>query len=200
MLTTLTPSPASSTSIRLLARHAEIAAAGPIRQPLLMPWIDGPLIGIHKDRVWLVAPAPQDPARTSDGRHVVPSRPLSELRQVAASGIWFHHIAVAHELDRQGPVGDLVPRLTDGPRPCTYQVARLLVGPIPRHPGVARLAEVLDHAAARFVRVAEAAWTDRAANRESAPRDPIIFGIVGGSGPPVVGEPALWYPLTAWEW
>jgi hypothetical protein len=31
-------------------------------------------------------------------------------------------------------------------------------------------------------------------------RDPIIFGIVGADGPPMLGETALWYPLTAWEW
>jgi hypothetical protein len=151
------------------------------------PWIDAPLVVLDQGRIWLLAPAERDPVRTADGRHVVPARPLSELRQIAAIGAQFHHIAIAHELDADGPARQLLPVLAGGPQRCSNQLARQLVGPVPTHPGVARLAAMMElSSAVSFL--------------SAIMRDPIVFGVVGRNGPPIVGEPALWYLLTAWEW
>ena len=186
-------------TMRLRVRHAEIAAAGPELRPKLAPWIDRPLVALQHGRPWLIAPAERDPLRTLDGRHVIPTRPLAELRRLSATGVQFDQIAIAHELNQQGQVRDLIPLLLDGPRICTDEVARQLVGPVPPHPRVAQVAGVMDRCAGAIVRVASAG--SAAAGRISAlVHDPIIFGVVGCPGARAAGEAALWYPLTAWEW
>jgi hypothetical protein len=196
MLLTLAPPTDTSITAALRVRHDQIAEAGPQLQPGIAPWTDEPLIGLHRGRVWLVVPAPRDPLRTSDGRYIVPAQPLSELRRIAASGLHFHHIAIAHELEPTGPARHLLPALTDGPRTCTDQVARRLVPPFPGHPSAARLALVMDRVAGGVVQFART----NTGLLSTFLTDPIIFGVVGCRGAPVPGEPALWYPLAAWEW
>jgi hypothetical protein len=197
MLLELTPKSESSVAMRLEARRYEIAAAAPALQPRIAPWIDEPVIGLHRGRIWLVAPAERDPLRTPDGKYVIPAPALTELRRLAATGAGFHSIAIAHELREPGGVmGDPVPELTDGPRTCTDRVARQLVGRVPPNPGVATLALLMDRIVGGAVTVGSAM-----ANRaDRFLRDPIIFGVVGAFAAPVAGEAALWYPLTAWEW
>ena len=187
------------TTMRLRERQAEIAAADPELRPKLAPWIDWPLITLQHGLPWLIAPSERDPLRTPDGRYVIPTRPLAELRRLSATGVQFDQIAIAHELNQPSQVRQLLPLLMDGPRICTDQVARQLVGPVPAHPRVAQLAEIMDRCAADIVRVARAG--SATAGRISAlVHDPIIFGVVGCRGALVTGEAALWYPLTAWEW
>jgi hypothetical protein len=185
------------TTMRLRLRHAQIAAADPELRPTLAPWIDLPLIALQHGRPWLIAPAERDPLRTPDGRFVIPSRPLAELRRLSATGVQFDQIAIAHELNQQGPVRDLIPLLLDGPRICTAEVARQLVGPVPPHPRVARLAEVMDRCAGDIVARAGSA---AAGCISTLVHDPIIFGVVGCRGALAAGDAALWYPLTAWAW
>ena len=199
MLPELTSTFDRSAMLRLRARHDEIAVTNPELRPTLAPWIDGPLLNLHRGHAWLVAPAERDPLMTSDGRHVIPTRPLMELRRVAATRARFDNFAIAHELNTEGPVRHLVPLLAYGPRMCTDQVARQLVDPVPPHPGVAKLALVMEAFAGGIVRVTSVG----PAAREAVARfvgDPIIFGVAGGHGIPAVGETALWYALTAWEW
>jgi hypothetical protein len=190
----------------VLARRAQdvdIAVANLRYPPWGAPWIGAPVVGLHGGRIWLLTPAERDPVRTADDRHVVPARPLSELRLLAATGTEFHHIAIAHELDHHGPARQLLPDLADGPQMCTDQVARQVVGPVPAHPGVARLAAMMELFSAGAVQLAKAGWVavvGASVLSHAVLRDPIIFGIVGADGPPMVGETALWYPLTAWEW
>lgn len=199
MLLELTSTSERSAMMRLRARHDVIAAADPTLRPKVAPWIDVPVIGLHHSRAWLVAPAERDPLRTSGDQYVIPARPLRELRRIATTGVGFDHIAVAHELNQHGLVRHLVPLLRDGPRTCTDQVARQLVGRVPTHPRVAQLALVMDQVASGVVHVARAGSTARR-RVDRILRDPIIFGVVGARSAPAVGEPALWYPLTAWEW
>jgi hypothetical protein len=188
-----------------LARRAEdvdIAVANPrYPPPWVAPWIDAPLVGLDHGRAWLLTPAERDPVRTADGRHVIPARPLRELRQVAAKGARFHHIAIAHELDHEGPVRQRLPALAEGPRTCGDQVARQFVGSVPGHPGVARLAAIMElFSAGAFELAKTIAMVGASVQSGAVLRDPIIFGILGADGPPIVGETAFWFPLTAWEW
>jgi hypothetical protein len=199
MLLELTSTSERSATMRLHARHDEITPASPERRPRIAAWFDWPVIGLHHGRTWLVAPAERDPLKTPDGRYVIPTRPLAELRRLSARGVQFDQIAIAHELNQEGLVRHLIPLLKHGPRTCTDEVARQLVGPVPPHPRVAQLADLMDRFAGGIVRVAKAgsATADRIA---AFVHDPIVFGVVGCRGAPAAGEAALWYPLTAWEW
>jgi hypothetical protein len=107
-------------------------------------------------------------------------------------GVPFQRLAIAHELDPQGPVRELLPALRNGPKTCTDEVARTLVGGVPEHPGVTRAVQALDV----LVCGATSAVPDRVWN---ALLDPIIFGIIGPT-PPCHGQLCLWYPLAAWRW
>ena len=86
----------------------------------------------------------------------------------------------------------LLPLLADGPRTCTDEVARELVGPVPDHPGVARTVGILD----ALVGGDALAWAGDALERLL---DPVVFGVVAPYGL-VHGAPAAFQPLVAWRW
>jgi hypothetical protein len=161
--------------------------------PIVLPWSDQPVVARDRDSVWLWGPAARDPLAGRDGETVVPRRQRQELARIAAEGTAFDAVAVAHELDPDGPARRLLPLLHDGPRTCTDEVARELVGPVPAHPRVARAAGTLG----ALVRSGPA--LARVGGVLDRLLDPVVFGVVAPRGL-VHGTPAVFQPLVAWRW
>jgi hypothetical protein len=162
--------------------------------PMTLEWSDSLVVTLDQGRPWIYGPAERDPLQGSRGGSVLPQQVRRRLKKIARLGVPFQRLAVAHELDRQGPVGDLMPTLEEGPRTCTDELARVLVGDVPAHPGVSRAVRILDGAVAgaRFA-------ASLPASLVSSVLDPIVFGVIA-PGPPRHGELCLWYPLAAWRW
>jgi hypothetical protein len=161
--------------------------------PLLLPWTETPLVSIDRSDVpWIIGPAERDPLQSTRGRTVIPYKQRAQLKRIAKLGIPFQRLAIAHELDPEGPVRQLLPALRTQPQPCTDEVARALVGEVPAHPGVTRAVIVLD---------AAVSGTSSALgiNAVVSVLDPIIFGVIAPT-PPRHGQLCLWYPLVAWRW
>jgi hypothetical protein len=119
---------------------------------------------------------------------VLPRPVIRRLAELAALELPFQRLAIAHELDPDGPAASYLPALRAGPRPCTAAEARTLVGPPPAHPAVRRTVRILDTLLGRTARAAKETLLD-----------PILFGVVG-SPQLVPGETARYYPLAAWRW
>ena len=155
-----------------------------LRAPRTFTWSEQPVVVLDKGAPWLYGPVERDPLMTARGHVVLPRREIKRLRALAALEVPFQRLAVAHELDPDGPAADIVPLLDADPRTCTDALARTLVGPQPVHPWVRRAVQVFDAAA------------------RQAPEkvlDPILFGVVGA--PDLAhGRPAHFYPLVAWRW
>jgi hypothetical protein len=153
-------------------------------EPRMFLWSEQPVLVLDRGMPWLYGPVERDPLMTARGQIVLPRREIKRLRALAAQNVPFQRLAIAHELDPDGPASDIVPLLGEGPRTCTDAVARRLVGPQPVHPWVRRAVQIFDGAARR------------AAEKVL---DPILFGVVGA--PDLAhGCPALFYPLVAWRW
>lgn len=163
-----------------------------LRRPRTLAWSDTLMIARDHGGAWVYGPAERDPMRGRHGRTVLPRAASARLRTIAAYGIPFQRIAIAHELDPDVPVGEL-PGLADGPQPCRDETARRLVGGVPAHPGVTRAIRLLDTVTPGATASADAAQVVRRA------LDPIIFGVVSPD-PPSPGDLGLWYALTAWRW
>jgi hypothetical protein len=161
-------------------------------QPVWLPWTERPLISVDRSGVpWVIGPAERDPLRDSRGRTLIPRRQRAKLKRIADLGVPFQRLAIAHELDPNGPIRDHLPVLEQGPKTCTDEVARALVEEVPAHPGVERAIRALDAA----VGGAASAMPSLVATI----LDPIIFGIIAPT-PPQQGQLCLWYPLAAWRW
>ena len=155
-------------------------------------WREEPVLMVEEARPYLVTPADRDPQRLTDGRHFVPGAQLRNLRTADRSSRTFDAIAIVHELDASGAVKTLLPVLAEGPVTCSDEVARLVVGAVPHHLGVARAIRILDGFAGGLTAV-----------RSGAERllDPIVFGVVAIGGVPLRdGTPASWHALAAWRW
>jgi hypothetical protein len=155
-----------------------------LQTPRELPWSEQPVLVLDRGTPWPYGPVERDPLRTARGHIVLPRREIKRLRELATLGVPFQRLAVAHELDPDGPAADLLPMLRGGPRTCTDDVARMMVGPQPAHPAVRRAARMFD-----------------AVVRGSVEKvlDPILFGVVGA--PELThGRLALFYTLVAWRW
>ena len=103
--------------------------------PLPLEWTETPLVSIDSSGVpWVIAPTERDPLRTTRGGTVIPRKQRASLKRIAKLGVPFQRLAIAHELDPEGPVRHLLPELNQGPRTCTDADARTLVGDVPRTP------------------------------------------------------------------
>jgi hypothetical protein len=182
-------------------RHSELAELSAhieerwpsLPPPLLLEWTETPLVAVDRSGApWVIGPAERDPLQGARGGTVLPRAQRARLKRVAELGVPFQRLAIAHELDPAGPVKDLLPALREGPRTCTDDLARALVGDVPAHPGVARGVRTLDSAV-------RGATSTAPIKVLSAVLDPIIFGIIAPTAPQH-GEPCLWYPLVAWWW
>ncbi|MGQ0480019.1 MAG: hypothetical protein ACT4O0_03165 [Pseudonocardia sp.] len=170
----------------------EVRVAAPeLGSPLVLPLIEDPLL-VHDGRSpWLCTPVSRCPLTGADGRAVVPRSQLRRLDQLARRDLPFHDLVIAHELDPTGPVHDLLPRLAEGPMSCSDDTARMVVGPLPVHPGLRRAVRALERltapAASAATRVVDLVL------------DPILFGLVT-AGRPERGAPSLWFRLAIWAW
>jgi len=162
------------------------AAFPTLHSPLRWVWSDDPLLVLDGERPWLVTPLSRDP-QARGGRPVLPREQRRQLTDLARLGVPFDAIATAHELDVAGPAGRLVPMLREGPRRCTDELARKLVGPVPPDPRVERAAGVLGSLAGAVTAATEVLL------------DPIMFGVVARARL-AHGQPCLLYPLVVWIW
>jgi hypothetical protein len=116
-----------------------------LRPPIVLEWTEVPVVAIDDScGPWLYGPIEQDLVHGSHGVTVVPRRRLTQLKEIAALGVPFQRLAIAHELDVEGPVRQLLPELGAGPRACTDELAQALIGGVPEHPGVVRAVRALD--------------------------------------------------------
>lgn len=174
----------------LVRTQAAVAARYPqLAPPTAVRWSAHPVVGLDRATPWLWGPADRDRLLGPGSPAVIPLPQLRELRRVVAAGAHFDAVAVAHELDPDGPVRPLLPLLADGPRTCSDEVARELVGPVPARPGATRLLDGLVGGAA----------AGRLAGALDRILDPIVFGVVA-PWPLTHGVPSLWFPLVAWRW
>jgi hypothetical protein len=180
------------TSLHVLAElAADMHRTWPeLQKPLALSWSDEPVLALDRGHPWLYGPIERDPL-ARDGRTVVPRAQMRQLKKLAARKLPVQRLAVAHELDADGPVRDLIPVLRRGSRTCTDDVARDVVGPLPPHPGLARAARVLDGLLG--------AATRTTAGGLDLLLDPIIFGVIAPTRP-MNGQLCLWYPIIAWRW
>jgi hypothetical protein len=164
-----------------------------LHEPILLPWTETPLVSIdHSGIPWVIGPAEHEPLRSARGRTVIPHKQRTQLKRIAKLGVPFQRLAIAHELDPEGPVRQLLPALRTQPQPCTNELARALVGEVPAHPGVTRAVTVLDAAV-------NGATSAVGINAVVSVLDPIIFGVIAPT-PPQHRQLCLWYPLVAWRW
>ncbi|GLY19264.1 hypothetical protein LWF15_04735 [Kineosporia rhizophila] len=141
----------------------------------------------RRSRPWLVLAAEQDPLRTRNGRLPIPRHCRERLKEIAESGVLFDAVVLAHELD---PEQVDITAIPPSGRRCSPELAREVLGSVPAHPDLARVAGV-------FERITGAAPI-LAASLERL--DPVVFGVIGPGRPPRDGEPALFFPLVAWRW
>ena len=180
----------------LTAIQQQVQSAVPGLASRITPCIDRPQLRLSSDgRVWMLSPLSCDPLTGPGGRYVLPPSAVADLRRIAAAGIEFHAMVVAHEIDPNGPARQLVPQLRDGPRSCPPDLARALVGPVPAEPRAAQLARSIGRAITAVVRPVQAL-----AHETARQLDPVIFGLIGADGRLEPGWPALWVACTSWEW
>ena len=83
--------------------------------PIVLEWTESPVVAIDDSGVpWIYGPVERDPLKGSAGRTVIPRRQLARLKRIAKLGIPFQQLAIAHELDPDGPVQQLLPQLQAG--------------------------------------------------------------------------------------
>jgi hypothetical protein len=178
--------------VELAQLEAHITDRWPdLPRPFVVPWSEDAVLTLDRGTPWIYGPAEKIPIHGRTGRTVIPRRQRTQLQAIAARGVPFQRVAIADELDPQGPVGELLPALRHAPLPCSDDLARQLIRRVPAHPTVSRVARALD----ALVGGASHA-TDRALD---ALLDPIIFGVIA-STTPQHGEPSLWFPLVGWKW
>jgi hypothetical protein len=179
----------------LTALQQQIQNALPGVASRIGPFVDRPQLRLVDDRIWMLSPLSCDPLTGPGGRYVLPPFAVADLRRITAAGIEFHTMVIGHEIDLNGPVGQLIPQLRDGPKSCPPDLARALVGRVPADPRAAQLARFMSWA---ITAVARPVTT---LARESARRlDPVIFGLIGADGRLEPGGPALWVACAKWEW
>jgi hypothetical protein len=161
--------------------------------PVVLEWSERPVVVLDNHRVpWIYGPVERDPLRNRRGGTVMPHRERARLKRISELGVPFQRLVIAHELDPNGPIHDHLPALEEGPKTCTDEVARVLVGEVPAHPGVERAIRALDAAVGGAV-------SAMPSHLLTTILDPIIFGIIAPT-PPQQGQLCLWYPLAAWRW
>jgi hypothetical protein len=158
-------------------------------RPIVVEWSEAPVLTLNRGTPWLLGPAERDPLRNRMGKPILPRQQRTKLERIRSTGVRFDRIAIAHELDPTGPVRPLLALLEQGPQPCTDNVAGLVVGQTPPHPGLYRAVRAIDS-------MCRGPAATRVLDRLL---DPIVFGVVA-PGTPRDGNPSLWYPLVVWRW
>jgi hypothetical protein len=187
------PTRAARAALTDLADHVEFLCPY-LRDPRMITWTDSLVLALDGGVPWVFGPAERDPHLGRRGRTVLPRAARSRLAKIATYRVTFRAVTIAHELDAEGPVGDLLHQLASGPQPCSDETARQLTGAVPAHPTVFRAVRLLDQAVHGATSSAQAP-----ARLIGRTLDPIVFGVVAPE-PLQPGDASLWYPLTAWRW
>ena len=87
-----------------------------LQAPRRFAWSEQPVVVLDQGVPWLYGPVERDPLMSARGRVALPRREIKRLRALAALDVPFQRLAIAHELDPDGPAADIVPMLGDGPR------------------------------------------------------------------------------------
>jgi hypothetical protein len=124
-------SPSHSRQVRIDPELAQLSAEIEHRwpslpQPLPLEWTETLLASIDRSGVpWVIGPTERDPLRSARGRTVIPHKQRTDLKRIAELGVPFQRLAIAHELDPEGPVHQLLPALRAGPHRAPTNSPRL---------------------------------------------------------------------------
>ena len=200
MLPTMLTKDAAAQARSLEPHIAKVLHAAPfLGKPTLARWSERPLIFADKADLWLLVPADRDPLRLAKGGLPIPAGPLRELTRIAATGVHFDRIAIAHEVPPTPEARALAKDTPANGIACTDEVARKLLGDAPAPAGTRQLATRLDKLAALAARTVGNAG-GAAAGLLAGAIDPIVFGVIGPNCDPRPGDPAAYFALTAWTW
>lgn len=146
---------------------------------------------------WLVTDAESDP-QLDAGRFVLPDHVAAKLRRLAALGVDFDRLFVAHEL----PPGSLRADV----QTLTKDEVAALVPEVPPTARTARALRVATRAASIAVGgvlvpvvVAGMAPLAAAAGIAGSGLDPALIGVTSVSGRAETGELAVWFLIEAWR-
>lgn len=168
--------------------------------PIVASWDEGHRLVISQDEPWIVGPLEQDPYLTKGGGYPFPDGIATRLQSIAQGGARFHRIAIAHEVDPKGAVAALLPKLTKRGLPMTPKEVRACLGKAPAAEQPKALAASMDNVIRKTVGGLAAAASTVGSALAAPMLDPIVFGVIGVTGQPVTGRPAIYYPLAAWVW
>lgn len=201
----------------LAAKHAALAAEidktmraklPALPNPLVASWEEQPRLVLDRGMPWMVTPLENDPYRTGGGGYPFPAQVSAQLERISAGGARFHRIAIAHELDPNGPVAEMIKQIPPAGLVITAKTATECLGKTPAPHKTQHLASTMDKAANTLIRAAKFSATAALAAPVAAAGllaggaglDPIVFGVIGIDGQPRNGQPAIYYPLAAWTW
>lgn len=201
MLPTMLTKDAAAQARSLEPHIAKVLHAAPfLGQPTIARWSEEPLVFADKAGLWLLAPADRDPLRLAKGGLPIPAGPFRDLCRIAATGVHFDRIAIAHEVPATPEARALAKDIPASGIACTDEVASRLLGDAPAPAGTRQLATRLDRLAALAARIVGNVGGASAGLLAGAAIDPIVFGVIGHSGGPNPGDPAAYFALTAWAW
>ena len=147
MLATLTTTPDKLWSEAAASRDASLRKRAPdLPTYRVAPWNPEPLLLLEKGLPWILLPYDKDPLRTHDGGYPFPRRIKSDLQDLAARGVDFDALAIAHELDPKGPVAPLIPKIPPAGLLCSPETTKTLIGNTPATKASKRMAATLNHA------------------------------------------------------
>lgn len=198
MLTLTRPLPKKEAAMAIAIDQTMRAKLPVLPNPLIASWDERPRLVIDRGDPWIVGPLEIDPYLTKAGGYPFPAAVANQLQKISAGGARFHRIAIAHEVEWYA-VKALLPKVTPAGLAISPQEAKSFLGAAPTAQKPKDLAAGMDKAIKKIAGVAAGAGAAVLA----APAmllDPIVFGVVGIVGPPRVGEPAIYYPLAAWNW
>jgi hypothetical protein len=168
--------------------------------PIVAAWDERHRLVLSKGEPWIVGPLEIDPYLTKEGGYPFPADVADQLRRISDGGARFHRIAIAHEVDATGPAAGSLPTPTAAGVPLTAKETRALLGKAPAAEHPKALAASMDKAIKKAMRGLSNAASAAGAVLSAPLLDPIVFGVIGVSGQPGSGRPALYYPLAAWVW
>lgn len=173
--------------------------------PIVASWQEALRLVIDRGQPWIIGPLDNDPYLTKAGGYPLPAEVAEQLHAISARGARFHRIAIAHEVNPNGAVAGLLPKARHGGLALTPQQAKACLGPAPAAEKSKQLAAAMDKSIRKMLRAAakgSAAVGAALAAPILAPMmlDPIVFGVVGMGGTPMIDRPAIYYPLAAWKW
>lgn len=169
-----------------------------LRPAHIATWREAPVLSRDRGGPWVLVPLELDPLRTPGGGYPLPGEVSKELASIAATGVDFHRLAVAHEVSESSTVQRLLAKAGPAGVVITARQAASVIGKVPAPPELRSKVAGFDDKIRGLVSGAAQGLASAAALPFML--DPIIFGVLGVSGPPRDGRPALYYPLAAWEW